>query len=438
MDIHVITSDAHLLSALEAQIRTQPPSKNWQLATAQCRAPQQSLASTVAALQAPLDEGLLLLESDGQTPGTDWQDLTNLSALHPRLNVVLMSHDDHKEQLLSAMRAGVREVIPCPPNAATLQATLKRWTDPIGVEPRSSPVATRQRGQLIAFMACKGGAGSTFLATSLAHMLATEFERPCAFIDLDLLYGDASFYLGQTTQPNTVADLATPVERLDPLLLASCMYTVTPGLQMLSAPPDMASAAPLQPQHIEQVLTLACTEHPLVVIDLPRSLEPRCMTALAMADVVYLVMDSSMATLRDAQRCLNFMQTRGCERSKIRLVSNKHSREAPMEPTTVQAALGMQVRHQIPEHTDAVNECINLGQALGQVHPNNPVAVALRQVAADLLALPAPTGPGWLSPWLGRWLGRSSHHAIDNSADLSALKPTPPGCLLYTSDAADE
>lgn len=430
MDIHVITSDIHLLSALEAQIRTLPPGQNWQLATALCRAPQQSLAATVAALQALPKDGLLLLESDGQTPGTDWQDLTRLSAQHPRLNVVLMSHDAHKEQLLLAMRAGVREVIPCPPDAATLQAALERWSDPQGDAPRSKPVSTRQRGQLVAFMACKGGTGSTFLATSLAHMLATEYEQPCALIDLDLLYGDASFYLGQTTHPNTVADLATPADRLDPLLLASCMYTVTPGLQILSAPPDMASAAPLQPHHIEQVLTLACTEHPLVVIDLPRSLEPRSMTALAMADVVYLVMDSSMASLRDAQRCLNFMQTRGCERSKIRLVSNKHSREDPMAPQTVQAALGMQVRHQIPQHTEAVNECINLGQALGQVHPHSPVAVALRQWAADLLALPAPTALRWLSPWLGRWLGRSSHHAIDNSADLSALKPTPPGAPL--------
>jgi pilus assembly protein CpaE len=427
MDIHVITSDPQLLSALKQQIEALPPIQNGQLATAICRSHQQPLASTVAALVAPIDDGLLLLETDEQAPETEWQDLASLTALHPRLNVVLMSRDAHKEQLLSAMRAGVREVIPCPPDDNTLQATLQRWTDPQGKAPRSSTVQTRQRGQLIAFMACKGGAGSTFLATSLAHMLATEFERPGAFIDLDLLYGDASFYLGQTAHPNTVADLATPAERLDSLLLASCMYTVTPGLQMLSAPPDIATSTALQAHHIEKVLTLACMEHPLVVMDLPRNLEPRCIAALTMADVVYLVMDSSMAALRDAQRCLQFMQTCGCDSSKIRLILNKHASDTHMDPQTVQGALGMRVRHQIPQQNDAVNECINLGQAMGQVHPHSPVAVALRQVAVDLLALPAPSTASRLTPWLRRWLGRSSHHAKVNPSDTAALKPSPPG-----------
>lgn len=416
MDIHLITSDPELLTALVHQVPAQRSTQDWQVTTALCRPPQQALAPLVAAL----DKGLLLLETDGQAHGPDWEVLAALTAQHPRLNVVLMSHDAHKEQLLSAMRAGVREVIPCPPDAATLRATLQRWTDPQDETPRSGSPTARPHGQLIAFMACKGGAGSTFLATSMAHMLATEFDRHCALIDMDLLYGDASFYLGQTGHPNSLADLATPAERLDPLLLASCMYTVAPGLQMLSAPPDMAASTALQAHHMDKVLRLACAAHPLVVIDLPRSLEPRCMTALAMADVVYLVMDSTMAALRDAQRCLQFIQSRGCDPTRIRLIINKHASEAPMDLPTVNAALGIPVRHQIPVQEEAVNECINLGQPMAQLHPHNPVAVALRQVLADLLQVPAPSTAGWLS----RWLGRSSGPRV--------FAFPPPGASLET------
>lgn len=266
--------------------------------------------------------------------------------------------------------------------------------------------ATPHSGQLIAFMACKGGAGASFLATSLAHLLATEFDKPCALIDLDVRYGDASFYLGQTAQPNTIADLITPAHRLDPLLLASCMYTVAPGLQMLSAPPDMAASKPLQPEHTQHILTLACSAHPLVLVDLPRSLEPHGLAALAMADVVYLVMDNTMAALRDAQRCLQYLQTCGTDTRKVRLLINKHTHESTLPSPTVHSALGIPVRHRIPLHNEAVQESINLGQALAQVHPHSPVAEALRQLAADLLQMPAPQSSSWLS----RWLGRSAAH----------------------------
>ena len=278
-------------------------------------------------------------------------------------------------------------------------------THPITSAPNTEPPATPHEGQLIAFMACKGGAGATFLATSLAHMLATEFDRPCAFIDLDVRYGDASFYLGQTAQPNTIADLNTPAHRLDPLLLASCMYTVAPGLQMLSAPPDMAASMLLQPQHTQRILALACTAHPLVLVDLPRSLEPHGMAALAMADVVYLVMDDTMAALRDAQRCLQYLQTRDMDARKIRLLINKHTHDSALPSPTVHSALGIPVRHRIPEHSASVHASINLGQALAQVHPHSPVAEALRQLAADLLQVPAPASSSWLSRWLGRSVG---------------------------------
>lgn len=403
MDLHLITSDPQLQAVLIQKIQAQPLAQRWRLASTTCRLPQQALAP----LLRPIRDGLLLLENDVHAQGTDWEALAHLTAHRPRLNVVVMSHDASKEQLLAAMRAGVREVIACPPDDRTFQSTLHRWSSPQVDMSNKGSVSARPQGQLIAFMACKGGAGSTFLATGLAHIMATEFDRSCAFIDLDLLYGDATFYLGQTTQPNTIADLATPSQRLDSLLLASCMYMVAPGLQMLSAPADMSAATALQTNHIDKVLSLTSAAHPWVVVDLPRSLEPRCMTALTQADVIYLVMDSTMAALRDAQRCLQHLQAQGCDVHRIRLVVNKHSREAALPAQTVQAALGMPVRHQVPKHDEAVNECINLGQPLAQLHPHNPVAQALRQMAADLLQMPAPNTSGRLFTRLGHWLSRS-------------------------------
>lgn len=399
MDIHLITSDPQLLAELEQQAQTLA----MPVRTALCRQNRQPLAP----LLEKITHGIVLLESEAPQESEDWDALNRLTRRHPQLNVIMMSHDSSKEHLLSAMRSGVREVMACPPDMAALNASLKRFSqrpDDIGL----ANAPTQPRGRLIAFMACKGGAGATFVATSMAHMMASEFQRPCAFIDLDLQYGDASFYVGSFEHPHTMTDLATQIERLDPLLMASCMQPVIPGLQLLAAPDSIDKALGLHAGQIEKVLSMACAEHRLVVVDLPRSMDALSLKALDMADDICLVMDSTMAALRDAQRLLQLFQSLGYPSEKLRLFINKVPRDEGIDHPTVQASLGIPIRHSVPEQAKVVNECINLGQAIGQMHPQNPVAVALRKATAELLQVPLPPHPGWIARWFGRSTGTHS------------------------------
>lgn len=399
MNIHLITSSRQLLAELEKNAQALA----LHVSTTICRHDKQPLAP----LLEKISQGIVLLESEVPQESEDWHALSRLTRRHPQLNVILMSHDVSKEHLLSAMRAGVREVMACPPDTAALDVSLRRFSEnPDAIRPAAAPARTR--GRLIAFMACKGGAGSTFLSTSMAHMMASEFHHPCAFIDMDFQYGDASFYLGSFEHPNTVADLATQTERLDPLLMASCMYPVASDLQILVAPDDIDKALTLQAGQIEAVLKMACTEHHLVVVDLPRSMDALSLKALDMADEICLVMDSTMAALRDAQRLLKLFQALGYASEKLRLFINKEPRDQGIDHKTVEASLGIPVRHSVPDQAEVVNECINLGQAIGQRHPLNPVAVALRKATGELLQVPIPAHQGWISRWFGRPSGMRS------------------------------
>lgn len=399
MDIHLITSSPQLLAELEKSAQALA----LHVSTALCRHGSQPLAP----LLEKISQGIVLLESEAPQESDDWNALNNLTRRHPQLNVILMSHDASKEHLLSAMRAGVREVMACPPDTAALDASLMRFSEHQDeIRPAAAPSPTR--GRLIAFMACKGGAGSTFLSTSMAHMVASEFHRPCAFIDMDFQYGDASFYLGSFEHPNTIADLATQTDRLDPLLMASCMYPVTSDLQVMASPEDIEKALTLRADQIEEVLKMACTEHRLVVVDLPRNMDALSLKALDMATDICLVMDSTMAALRDAQRLLKLFRALGYPAEKLRLFINKAPRDQGIDHKAVEATLGMPVRHHVPDQAEVVNECINLGQAIGQRHPLNPVAVALRKATSELLQVPLPAHQGWISRWFGRPSGTRS------------------------------
>jgi pilus assembly protein CpaE len=394
MDIHLVTRDSALLETLAQSMRA----ADRRVATAICRPQNQALAPILE----NISHGTLLLESDEWRENEDGKALGALTQRHPRLNVVLLSHDTSKDHLLSAMRAGVREVLSCPPSLPELSATLLRFSNDQKENAASSEHAPRP-GQLIAFMGCKGGIGATFLSTSMAHMVASEFDRPCIFIDMDLQYGDAAFYLGNTEHPHTVSDLAGQIERLDALLLASCMYSAAPGLRVLAAPEGIEKALAIHARHIAQVLTLARHESSLVVVDLPRSMDAASLKALDMATAIYLVVDSSMAALRDAKRLLKLFQSLGYGSEKLRLIVNKVSSSRGMDQKNLEATLGVRITHTVPAQFEEVQQCIDLGQAIGQLHPHSPVAIALRQATADLLQVAMPQSPSWLSQWFNRF-----------------------------------
>jgi len=409
MDIHLITRHLWLLSALERDV--QMPGVH--IAS---RLGQLNGASLASQLE-KISQGILLLEDATLAEDADWEALTALThAQSAHLHVILLSHDPRQDVLVKAMRAGIREVLPCPPGPAEMHAAINRLLD-LQPRPEQGSPSPKPAGQLMAFMACKGGAGATFVATTIAHMTVRDFHRSCAFIDLDLQYGDASFYLGSFEHPNTIADVAGPSDRLDAQLLSSCMYSVSPSLQALAAPPSVAMALNISAQHIEALLSLACTEHPLVVLDVPRSLDALSLKALDMADQVCLVMDNTMAALRDAKRLLKLFESLSYGSEKLRLFINKLPNERDLDRKGIEASLGLPIRYCIPEQPEAVQECINLGQAIGQVHPQNPVAIALRKATADLLGQPLPTPQGWITRWFGRSPDTGSSHTAGASLE---------------------
>lgn len=409
MDLHLITSNPTLLGALERDVQM----PGVRIASRMGQLNGASLASQLE----HMTPGILLLEETTLREDADWEALTTWTrAPSARLHVILLSHDTKQEVLMRAMRSGIREVLPCPPEPAEMRAAVQRLLDlQLASENTSSPSAP---GRLIAFMACKGGAGSTFVSTTVAQMAAHDFHRPCAFVDLDLQYGDASFYLGSFEHPNTIADVAGSTDRLDAQLLSSCMYNVAPSLQALAAPPSVGMGLNISAPQVGALLSLARSEYPLVIVDLPRSLDALSLKALDMADTVCLVMDNTMTALRDAKRLLKLLESLGHGSGKFRWLINKLTDERELDRKRIEGSLGVPIWHSIPEHTEAVRECINLGQSIGQVHPKNPVTVALKKATADLLELPLPQPQSWLPRWFHRPSGTGSFHATGASLEI--------------------
>jgi pilus assembly protein CpaE len=249
-------------------------------------------------------------------------------------------------------------------------------------------------------MGCKGGNGTSFVAANMAHIMATEFGKKCAFVDLDLQCGDASFYLSSGANKHSLSDLTRQIDRLDTQLLASCMHAVNPKLNLLAAPHSLENAMAISAQDIEKVINLVRSVHEHVVVDLPRNLNTLTLKVLDMADVVYIVMQSQTPDVRDAQRLVNTMRALGLQEAKLRLLVNRYKPRGWVSLSELESAVGLKVQQSIPSGPEWVDESLHMGQPLSAVNDHNAVIHALREATGVLLESTPLKNRHWMQRWI--------------------------------------
>jgi pilus assembly protein CpaE len=354
---------------------------------------------------------VLLIDMPLATRTDDLTALETWLSTRPDLHVMAMCENSGPSFLMQAMRSGVREILALPLNPQELLEGLQRAATrasaqtirlaPHTASPDTS-LASPPRGKLLTFMSSKGGNGSSFIAANIAHVLADEFDRSCAFVDMDLQCGDASFYLSSGTHTNSLFDLTRQIDRLDVQLLASCMHAVTPRLGLLAAPHDMESALTISAHDIEKVLNMVQNQHEVVLVDLPRTLNVLSLKALDMADVIFIVTQCNTPDVRDAQRLVSTLRALGYKDNKLRLLVNQHTSGAWVSLPELEKAVGLNVTHTLPSLPQWVNEALHTGKPLASVHDHNGVMHVLREMAGALL----DTTPSKNRHWLQRWIGR--------------------------------
>ncbi len=393
MDTYLLASDTTTLELMRSVVQSQ----SLTVKAASVRAPEKPLLSYLQ----NVNSGILLLSCIPAQKNTDLDALESMTWSNPQLNVILISESDAKEDLVRAMRSGIREVVVLPLTQTDLMGALRRviaHLEKIRV-PDDGYVGV---GKIAAFISCKGGSGSTFLAANTAHLIAETFNRRCVLVDLDLQNGDASYYLSQDNVKNNISDLTQQIDRLDAQLLNSCMHSISPRLNLLAAPDEPGVAWAITASQLEQVLTLVRRSHELVVLDLDSSIDAVTIKALDMADVVFVAMECNLPVIRNAKRMVKLFRSLGYGDDKLRLLVNKFQSDGVLDVKSIEQAVGIKVHQTIPNQVAAVTEAFNLGKPLVLLHPQNGVLNALRDMTASLLHAPVPKVRSWMDRLMGK------------------------------------
>jgi pilus assembly protein CpaE len=374
MKIAVLSRDERHLIELARQLRNRPGADEVDM-----------IVGTPARLSTLADDAVpdVLVVDQPRVEEGELDQIEQLGHMFPRLAFVVLSSDLSQNFLLAAMRAGVREVLPADASATALQPALERVAEKLGT-------AGAVAGKVLAFISCKGGSGSTFLATNLAFALAANGRRRVALIDMNLQFGDASLFVSDVKPLATLSDVATQIHRLDPSFLASSMLSVTPNYSILAAPSDPAHASDVKPEHIDAILKLARRQYDYVVLDVGRSLDPVSIRALDHADLIYPVLQMTLPYIRDGKRLLTVFRNLDYGKEKVQLIVNRHDKNGDIRIKDLEEAFDTPVLRTMPNHYEAAAKSVNQGVPLMRLVPDSPLSAALQQMARDLTGDAAP------------------------------------------------
>lgn len=294
----------------------------------------------------------------------------------PMTAIIVVAPDKSSDFLLAVMRAGVREVVPSPIASGKLREAFDRQLARTAAAEEPPRVA-----RTLVFLPAKGGSGSTFLATNMAHALSLQGQRVALF-DLNLQFGDALLFLTDQKPAVTIADLLRQIDRLDISLLESSMMRINDRLYVLPAPDSPETAVGVRAEAVERMLRVARANFDFVALDMGRIIDSVGVRALDTADDIHIVLQATLPFIHDAKRMLTLLGGIGYPNDKIRIILNRAQKGDEISTEAIERALRLKVHAQFGNSYQAVAYSVNHGIPIQEHAPRDSVARALKELAA--------------------------------------------------------
>jgi len=173
------------------------------------------------------------------------------------------------------------------------------------------------------------------------------------------------------------------------------------GLSLLPHPVQMEDAALIREDHLQRVIGLLRASYTHLVLDLSKSFSPTDVAALRMADVILLVAQLELSSLRNVVRMQMTLGNDDQLGPKVRVVLNRVGSDTDISPKKAEETIGKPIYWQVPNDARSMQESRNHGAPLLQHAPKSKVQQSIAGLVNLLCGKEAQAAPkekawGWL------------------------------------------
>lgn len=306
--------------------------------------------------------------------------LSQLTALpfDTRPALLVIAEDNDKEKMRHAMQAGARDFFTSPVDPQELHKSLNQ----IIFDLMRGQAKT---GTLTTIINAKGGSGASLIACNLAHIAATLSDSSVVLIDFDLQFGAQSLSLDIKPQ-HTILEALDDVSRLDYDAIDGYMVRHNSGLRLLATDYEqLVLPGEIEVGDLDQLLTVLISHYDRIFIDLPRQIDPLSATLLERSDQIVIIVQQSLAHMRDARRLTKILKSEfNISEKNILIVVNRYDAKSDLTLEDIQAATESSTIYRIPNDYDAVAHSENLGIPLYDYARDAAITKAMISLADSL------------------------------------------------------
>ena len=274
------------------------------------------------------------------------------------VSILMVAAEARPELILQSMRAGANEFLTWPVQEEAFHEAIRR----IAARHESSPAARRQ-ATTFAFFGAKGGAGVTTVAVNCGVELARLSKRPTVIVDLKPGLGEVSLFLGVRSR-YTLVDAIDNLHRLDEQFLRELVAKHKSGLEILAGSGNFERPSAADSGALEEVFRLLGRQNEYILVDAGSQINSCSIAALYGADVIYLVANPDVPSVRNAQRLLDRIAQLGACGERVRILLNRAAEPFPIPLAQIESALGRPIDHMFPSDYKTVSTALNTGVPL--------------------------------------------------------------------------
>lgn len=296
----------------------------------------------------------------------------------PNVGIIAIGAKNEISLYRDLNKLGVYEYLLTPLFPEILERTLQSM-----VSGQNKVERSVKTGKIIACIGARGGVGTTFIASNLAAMLSEEKSRRVALIDLDPYFGTLS--LNFDIKPSVgLRDALENPSRIDQVFIDRIITPINNHLFILASEEALQENIQYKTEGLELLLKFLTKQFHYVIVDVPHVFNSLTPTILLQSNILLLITEPSVASLRDTGRLMSFTHIGGNMHRSI-LVMNKQGQYGHNElsPNEFEAVLKNKVNHFISYDNVLPMEFLNQGKLM--VNAENPIAESIRSIMFDIL-----------------------------------------------------
>jgi pilus assembly protein CpaE len=317
--------------------------------------------------------------------GNDQQTCSDMEkSVAQNIPALLLGDDISPVLMRKALQHQVKDFIPFAHFSEEIGPALLLLMEKISADIKMAPVVSIING--------KGGSGASFITDCLGHICAEQTDDNIALYDGDFQHGTLAAMSG--VEPEYfLTDALQEVHELDALAIKSMMCS-SGNLSFLPVKPysHLSDIGTINANDLSLLINKIRCSYQLVIADLSRGLDTHSLPILDISDVLLVVVQQNIVSIREAKELVSQMKIRLCIKpERIHLLVNRFSsKHSTISIEEIKKAVGIESAFVIHNNYELASACTDLGKSIQQVNNFNnskKIKKEFEKIVSDLMPL---------------------------------------------------